>query len=377
MKILHLIPALAVGGAEIVLKQLLLHPKSELHESYVLCLGEPGEIGTQLEAGGVKVRALGVSLKNPTSLTRLLSLKAVVADFGPDLIQTWMYHANLLAALFITGSKRPPVVWALHQDITDRSWIKPSTWEVIRLGARFSKSYPARIVSVSERAVESHAEIGYQRDKFTVIPNGFHIPDLDQSGRPKLALTTELGLSGGSQLVGFFARFHPMKDHANFLAAAEIVHTHLPAVHFVLAGRQVDWDNPALVSEVKARNLNGVVHLLGQRNDVSRLLPSLDLYTISSRSEGFPLSVGEAMAACVPCVVTDVGDAAKLVGEIGLVVPPKDPTALADAWMRILRMSAAERNALGLRARGRIVSQFSLDKMAETYNQIYNQVTGG
>jgi glycosyltransferase involved in cell wall biosynthesis len=167
-----------------------------------------------------------------------------------------------------------------------------------------------------------------------------------------------------------------MKDHANFLAAAEIIHRDLPQVHFVLAGRQVASHNQTLFGDVKARGLTNVVHLLGQRSDVPKLLSSLDIYTISSRSEGFPLSVGEAMAAEVPCVVTDVGDAARLVGETGLVVPSKDPAALAAAWLKILHMSPQERHALGTRARSRIIQHFSLEKMAEDYYQLYQQVTG-
>jgi glycosyltransferase involved in cell wall biosynthesis len=375
MKVLHLIPALAVGGAEIVLRQLLMHPMSKPHEHRVLCIGGTGVIGVQLESHGIHVTTLGVSSKDPLSFGRLFSLKKEVERFQPDLIQTWMYHANLLAAVFIRGATRPPVVWALHQDISDRSWIKPTTMQVIKLGAYYAKSYPSRIISVSERGVNSHVAIGYPRDKFVVIPNGFDIPELDRE-TPGSVLANELALEGDAPLVGFFARYHPMKDHANFLAAAEIIHRDLPQVHFVLAGRQVASHNQTLFGDVKARGLTNVVHLLGQRSDVPKLLSSLDIYTISSRSEGFPLSVGEAMAAEVPCVVTDVGDAARLVGETGLVVPSKDPAALAAAWLKILRMSPQERHALGTRARSRIIQHFSLEKMAEDYYQLYQQVTG-
>ncbi len=377
MKILHVIPALAVGGAELVLKELLLHPLSKNHESRVVCLGKFGEVGIQLKAQGIHVLTLGVSPKNPVSIARLFSLEKHVNEFQPDLIQTWLYHANLMAALFIKDAARPPVVWALHQDITDRSWIKPSTMAVIKLGAHFSKRYPARIISVSQRAVETHAEIGYPREKLTIIPNGFAIPEIKTSRAERSKLATELGLGQDPLLVGFFARYHAMKDHANFLAAAELVRRDMPNAHFILAGRQVDINNSALIADIQARGLSQVVHLLGQRSDITRLLVSLDLYTISSRSEGFPLSVGEAMAAEVPCVVTDVGDAAQLVGETGLVVPPKDPAALAAAWVKILRKSSQERHALGLKARARIIEHFSLNKMVESYYQLYRQVLSG
>lgn len=366
MRILHIVPGLNIGGAEIVLRNLVLHPQSAQHINRVVCIGRPGIVGTQLEQYGIPVDYLNVQPTVPLSLTRLVGLKKLVTQFQPDLIQSWMYHANLLTTLFVTDGT--PVVWALHQDLSDTSWIKPLTGIIMRIGAWASK-YPVKIISVSQRAVESHAALGYAQSKFVVIPNGFTVeePIADKN----LSIRDELGLSKGTPLLGYFARYHPMKDHANFLAAAEIVHREMPGVHFLLAGRGVQPDNASLTEGVATHQLADVVHLLGERNDVSQLLRQLDVYSTSSRSEGFPLAVGEAMAAGIPCVVTDVGDSGRLVGDTGLVVPSRNPQALAEAWLTLLRTSPADRKARGRAASERIRQHFSLDKMVSDYYSLY------
>lgn len=377
MKVLHVIPRLAVGGAEIVLEQLLSHPQSDSHINKVLCFGRPTEIGTRLSKRGIEVQYFGVEPGKARSFLRLFLTRRSIADFQPDIIQTWMYHANLLTGWLTLFSKKIPIVWAIHQDISDSSWIKLSTKVVIKVGAIFSALIPEKIVSVSDRAVESHSNIGYPREKFRIVHNGFEVNMDSASSLDNVSPIGALGLGEETKLIGFFARFHEMKDHSNFLAAAEIVSSEMKDVHFILAGSQMDIENSFLVEELGARGLSSNVHLLGQRTDVAKLLAELDIYSISSRSEGFPLSVGEAMAAGVPCVVTDVGDAAKLIGETGLIVPPKNPVALADAWLKLLDKSSRERQLMGKAARKRILDNYSLDKMVADYYALYAEVLRG
>ena len=376
MKVLHIIPMLAVGGAEIVLEQLISHSLSESHKIKVLCFGDPAEIGIRLAERGIEVQYLEVKRKKAASLLRLFLVNRVIADFQPDIIQTWMYHANLLTGWLTLFSKKTPIVWAIHQDISDKSWIKTSTMLFIKLGAFFSAFIPKRIVIVSERAVDSHIKIGYQSEKFRIIHNGFDVKEENAVSDDYISPISELDLEEDTRLIGFFARFHEMKDHRNFLAAAQIISRELNNVQFILAGGQVDDNNSGLVDEIRTRGLSSIVHLLGQRKDIPQLLADLDIYSISSRSEGFPLSVGEAMAAGVPCVVTDVGDAAKLVGETGMVVPPKNPESLAEAWIELLAKSAEDRRRMGREARKRIQDNFSLDKMVADYYTLYDEVLG-
>src|SRR5205085_9990357 len=165
------------------------------------------------------------------------------------------------------------------------------------------------------------------------------------------------------------ARFHPMKDHITFLEAARIVTRTRPDVHFVAAGRGVP-DAPAITQWMEESNVATNVHLLREQPEGSQFLGALDVAVSSSYSEAFPNVVAEAMACGIPCVATDVGESAHIVGPTGAIVPPRDPVALAAAINRILDLGLDARQALGAAARERIVSEFSIDRAAVRYDDL-------
>jgi glycosyltransferase involved in cell wall biosynthesis len=167
------------------------------------------------------------------------------------------------------------------------------------------------------------------------------------------------------------ARFHPTKDHGTFIKAAALLHMELPEAHFLLCGTDVDESNNALTKSLDEAGIHSYCHLLGQRSDLPRLLPALDVLVSSSRSEAFPLIIVEAMACGVPCVVTDVGDSALIVGETGRVVPAGNPPAIAAA-IQTLRVS--RRNELGMRARQRVESLYNLDLVTVRYWKTYEEI---
>ena len=186
-----------------------------------------------------------------------------------------------------------------------------------------------------------------------------------------------LGVDDSIPLIGMCGRFDLQKDHHNFLAAAGVLRALLPDAQFVLWGKGVDRENPLLSTWIAEEGLAPAVHLLGFRTDSSRLNAALDIATLSAAyGEAFPNVVGEAMACAIPCAVTDVGDAAYIVGETGRVVPAGDPEALAAAWAELLSLPAAERSALGAQARERIEEVFSLEKMGAAYAQLYRDIIG-
>jgi glycosyltransferase involved in cell wall biosynthesis len=174
-------------------------------------------------------------------------------------------------------------------------------------------------------------------------------------------------------LIGLVARFDPLKDHSTFAQAAGLLHTHLPDVQFLLCGLGMTWDNHQLVNWIDTANIRTCCHLSGHREDISRILASLDIATLSSYRESFPMVVGEAMACGVPCAVTDVGDAALIVGDTGRVVPPRDPQALAAAWQELIEMGAEKRAELGTRARQRVEERFSFPAIASRYEALYRE----
>lgn len=370
-----MVPGLFPGGAEMILRELVTDSQIGGHSHYVVCLGNAqGELAHHLVRANVPVTSLGMVPGNPLTFGRLLRLRREIQSFHPDLVHTWMYHANLLAGLMTKAVSTVPVLWSLHHDVSARSLLKPPTRFFVWLGGVFSYLAPACIVSVSERAVLSHSKLGYSRAKFVVIPNGIDARRFTPHTQAAARVRLELGLDLGVMLIGFTARYHPMKGHSHFLAAAEILCRSFSSVHFLLCGRDVDSSNPTLISEVQKRGLQDVVHLLGHRDDIQNILPGLDIYSTSSLSESFPVSVGEAMASGLPCVVTDVGDSSLLVGETGLVVPPADPVALAEAWRNLLGRSRDERRVLGEAARRRVIENFGRERMLAEYSRLYFQM---
>ena len=208
-----------------------------------------------------------------------------------------------------------------------------------------------------------------------VIPNGFDLAKFQPDGSARASVRAELGLSAETKLIGMAARFHPQKDHANFVAAAKCLHATMPAVHFVLWGKDVNWDNADLAGWIDEAGLRDCFHLLDLRLDAPRLTAALDVAALSSaRGEAFPMVIGEAMACAVPCAVTDVGDAKSMVAETGRTVPPGNADALAHAWQELLSMSDEERSLLGQRARQRVMEQYDIRKTSGQYAQLYKDI---
>jgi glycosyltransferase involved in cell wall biosynthesis len=170
------------------------------------------------------------------------------------------------------------------------------------------------------------------------------------------------------------ARYHAMKDHGSFLAAAEILSRAHPSVLFALVGEGMSPANTELACRIESHGLHDRVLLLGPRSDIATVTAAFDIAALSSVNEGFPNAVGEAMSCGVPCVVTDVGDAALIIGDSGLIVQPGDPAAMSAAWSELLVMGNTARHALGLRARQRIVDHFSIDAVARQYERLFEEV---
>jgi glycosyltransferase involved in cell wall biosynthesis len=377
IRFLHVISgSLEYGGAEIALYKLLSRLDRELFDPVVVPLRGGGAVGESLEACGVPVHSLDMQGELPTSAS-VWRLIRIVRQTQPDLIQGWMFHGNLAATLAGASLlRRVPIIWGMRGSL-DLKAEKKLTVAVIRMGALLS-AWPRRIVYVSQASVKQHEAIGYRSDRRLVIPNGFDCEAFRPDTQARASVRAELGLAEGTPLVGLVARYHPMKDHANFLAAASLLIEQGLNAHFLLIGYGADPSNKELSTRILNHRLQGRVHLLGVRHDISRLNAALDIATSSSSyGEGFPNAIGEAMACAVPCVVTDVGDSRWIVGETGRVVPPRDPVTLSAAWRDILQMGSGPRAELGERARARIVRNFSLDEVVGQYEKLYAEVIDG
>jgi glycosyltransferase involved in cell wall biosynthesis len=345
-------------------------------EPSVISLIPPGELGGRMVGLGVPVYTLAMArgIPHPGAWLRLARL---LRELAPDLVHTWMYHADLLGGLVARVACGIPVIWALHNSTLDPAQVGLATRLTARFNALLSHVVPTRIVSCSQVAMRVHRDLGYAADRFVVIPNGFDLHAFRPDPSARAAVRAELGLPPEAKLVGTFARFHPQKDHRNLCRAAGLIAAKSD-VHFVLAGGGIDADNAELAVWIAATGIARRFHLLGARDDMPRLTAGLDLAVVaSSFGEAFPLVIGEAMACAVPCVVTDVGDSALMVGDTGRVVPPRDPNALASAVLDLLGLGDEALAALGQRARARVEAQFALPAVAARYEQLYAEVLAG
>ncbi|MGD8706237.1 MAG: glycosyltransferase [Syntrophobacterales bacterium] len=371
IRITHLITDLDIGGAEMMLYKLLSKMDRSRFQNSVVSMVGNGPLARKIKKLGIPVDTLDMTfgVPNPRGLYRLVRL---LQKQRPVVLQTWLYHADFLGLLAGKLARLPQIVWNVRCSDMDMQHYSKVSALVIRILAALS-SIPEAVVVNSESGCEFHKRLGYRPRSWVLIHNGFDLDRFCPDEAAKVKFRQELGLSKDAILIGLVARFDPMKDHATFLEAAHLLLEKDPRVHFVLVGSKVTWENRELTATINSARYGEHFHLMGERENVPFIMAALDMATSSSYSEGFPNTIGEAMACGVPCVVTDAGDSALLVGDTGMVVPIKNPHALAEGWDQMMKLAGFERSKLGKAARCRIEEQFSLPTSVKCYEELYQR----
>jgi glycosyltransferase involved in cell wall biosynthesis len=371
LTVLHIINDLDSGGAETMMGRIVERSDAALFRHVIVSLTTLGPIGTVLRSKGFDVSALGLSRYFPNPIV-IWRLRRLISRMRPDVVKSWMYHANLVAGIVV--SSRIPVVWGIHNLSLAPAMTKWTLRMAAQMGAILSRRIPRRIVFDSHAAAEAHRRIGYDERVFAIVPNGFDT-DLFTRDKALVSLRSELQLPADTPIIGLVARFNPAKDHRTFLEAAALIRRVVPEAHFVLCGGYgITEENETLMRWIDELSLRDAIHLLGRRDDLTAVMVSLDVGVSSSATESFPVVVGEMMASGVPCVVTDVGDTRVLTGDTAAVLPAGDAQGLAEACVALLRMPAEERRSLGRVARKRIVDHFSLAATVRAYEELLAEV---
>ena len=362
------------GGAERMLGRVLQQMDRSQFELSVISLNEFGLVGEELQELGIPVHALNMLRKRIPKAVVFGKIVRLLRAKQPDLVQTWMYLSDLFGGLAAKIAGRTPVIWNIRHSTLDPRFDSRNMILTARICGLLSRWLPAKIVLNSEAAKPVHARVGFSADKMEVIPNGFDLQEFRPSRKSRAAIRGELGFDDNVQLVGLVGRFHPHKDHRNFIAAAAIVAAQLPRTRFLLAGGEHVLKRSDIDADIVSHGLKDRIHWLGRRGDVAAVNCSLDVAVCSSVTEGFPNVVGEAMACGVPCVSTDVGESAAVVGPTGRIVPIQDPHALANGILELLNLPPESRAELGHAARQRIADRYDIRRIATRYAELWTEV---
>ena len=374
--VLHLINGLDTGGAERMLVKLVTRSNGPSFRHIVVSMTGAGTWGSTLQEHRVELHTLEMPRSRP-SARGLLRLVALIARDNPDIVQTWLYHADLMGLVAGKLARADRVVWNIRCSNVDlRDYRRATRW-IVAASARLSR-FASAIVVNSIRGKEVHLSLGYSPPRWQLIPNGFDADQPPPDREQQAALRAELGLVPRQPTLGLFARFDPMKDHQTFLQAAIVIAQEIPTARFLLAGRGVEPSNGQLTAAIAEARLGPHVRLLGERRDIPLLLSIIDVACLSSRyGEGFPNILGEAMVCGVPCVATDVGDSRAIVADAGRIVAPGNPLGFAAACLEILRLTEVERERLSELARQRMKQHYSLDAVVAQYEGFYRALVAG
>lgn len=362
--ILFLTRSLDRGGAERQLVVLANGLARRGHAVAVAIFFSGGAYESELAGSGVRLIHLGK--KSRWDILPFISrLVRLLRKERPAVLHSYLGVPNILVVALKPLLSGTRIVWgvrASNMDLARYDWLSRLAYVLERRLARFAH----RIIANS-RAGKHHAIAnGFPADRIVVIPNGIDTDCFRPNPEGRLRVRAEWGLGDHEILISLVGRLDPMKDHPVFLEAASNITRVRHDVRFVCVGGGPADYAEALKQRAAALGLTNQLIWVGARDDMPAVYSALDIASSSSSyGEGFSNSIAEAMACGVPCVVTDVGDSALIVGDTGSVVPPGDYNALATAIGRLIDLPHEERRVLGELCRARVVSEFGIDRLIQ------------
>lgn len=370
MHIVHIITGLNNGGAEGVLYRLCKNDKYYKHT--VISLMDMGKYGPFLIKEGMDVYCLNMK-QGKLSFHGLIQLYQILRRIKPDVVQTWMYHADLIGGLIAKLAGVKKIYWNIRHSVLEKGKSKRSTMLIAQLCAQISSFIPYKIICCAKKALDIHVEKGYQANKMVVIGNGYELEKFLPSNLLRSKIKEELKIQSTENIIGMVGRFDPLKDHFNLLAALAIVKNKF-GFKCLLVGKELNQSNYELCAAIDKFGLQNDVLLLDQRSDIPSIMNALDIHVLSSSSEAFPNVLAEAMACGTPCVTTDVGDAALIVGNAGWIVPSCNSEKLAEGIIQALecKQNLEQWQKKKIEARNLMVEKFSIENMIGSYHDLWS-----
>jgi glycosyltransferase involved in cell wall biosynthesis len=374
MKVTHIITCLDVGGAELALKNIVEYSeKNNIFQNRVISLTSVGAIGKKLQALGIEVIAL--NMRGTFDVPRVIwQLTKLLKKQNPDIVQTWLYHADLLGGIASRFARIKKIFWGIRStDILAGKGVARSTYFIMKICAQLSYFIPNNIVCVAQAAMKTHQQFGYCHKKFQVIYNGFNVDIYNDSIAIKKEIRSRFSIPDDAIVIGSVGRFNEYKDHKNFIDAAAIIAANNKNIIFLLIGRDIAPQNTLLMEWINNTGFKDNFILAGESNEVNLCYAAMDIFCLHSKSEAFPNVVVEAMLSAIPCVVTNVGDSSHIVGESGVIVPAQDSEKLAEGIRKIINLSVEERLEIGRESRNYAARNYSLEAAVRKYEALYKE----
>lgn len=365
---------LGLGGAEVLLDQILEGIGQEIFNIKVISLTDMGEVGQRIKNKGFDVSVCNMHkvFNQPFALMQLI---CTIRDFSPDIVQCWMYHANFLGAVAARLAGVRKVVWGIHGLNLERGAVSARTHVISRMGALSSRFLPKKIIACARSAASEHIKIGYDQSRMVVIENGIDTERFKPDLGAGLATRRNWEVPDNVSVVGMMARFDPVKNHRGFIKMAETICRSIhPNPIFVLAGPDVDIQNAEIKRWISETGLESRFRVIGTVRNQNDFYPALDIHVSPSWNESFSLVTLEALACGVPSVVTNVGDCARVLGPGGIVVPVGDNYALGNAVKELLQMDTTIKVELCKKGRLHVVENFSIQRVRQEYINLYQEL---
>jgi glycosyltransferase involved in cell wall biosynthesis len=375
MKIMHIIIGLNIGGAELMLKRLLLSTPTMMRSSKtIISLTTLGKVGAELRDSGFAVYVL--NSRGLLSIPRLLvMLIQLMRRHKPDIVQTWLYHADFFGGVAAKLAGVKHVIWDVRTTELNK---RPYSTVIIRkICAVLSYIIPSKIVFAADASRKKHIKLGYSAKKMLVISNGFDLPFVPVTQEKKNDFRLQHGIHESHVVIGSLGRFNKLKAQDIFVKATGSLVDEFPNARFLMVGKNLDTSNSTLMSWINATGFPHHFILLGERIDVMECLSVMDVFCLHSHSEGFPNALGEAMAMRLPCISTDVGDARLLLADTGILVEKNNSEVLAEGLKQLLKLDPVERTLLGERAAKRVRTLFTLEQACAKFSTVYDELLKG